>query len=447
MTLRRDAELARSIWWATTCVVVAFVAVSIVSFLYLRRLDRAARRLSSEIAPRIECLSTGRGLVHDLARTPPADGVTAATLAARARRELAGCGIALPAGAFASPRALVATDDALEDEVRAEAARAAAVGGALERERSGAWHTSLAVHSLAALVALIAVAIVWRASRASERLIRARAELEARERRDADERARELDLFASRVAHDLKSPLSSVVLYLRASKGARLPDAGAAMIEETVAGAIDIIDALLDYARAAGPPPDGARANVREIVDHVVRASAPAAREHGTAVDVDVDGALTVACPRGGLYSMVGNLVRNALEHAAGARTVAIRAERCGARVRLEVRDDGPGIAPELRDRVFEPYVRGDGSPAGGLGLGLATVRRFAASCGGAVGVDEPPSGGACVWVELPASARAPDHELGDGGEEADVHDERAEDAAAEERAADERRQRQQLER
>ncbi len=72
----------------------------------------------------------------------------------------------------------------------------------------------------------------------------------------------------------------------------------------------------------------------------------------------------------------------------------------------VEVADDGPGIAPEVRAQVFDRFVRGDG-PADtavgpGSGLGLAIVRAVAASHGGTVEVGESPSGGALFRVRLP---------------------------------------------
>ena len=70
-------------------------------------------------------------------------------------------------------------------------------------------------------------------------------------------------------------------------------------------------------------------------------------------------------------------------------------------RVRLAVHDDGPGIAADEVERIFEPGVRGNGPPSDGAGLGLALARRLARTCGGDV-VAHPGSHG-CVVLELPA--------------------------------------------
>jgi len=73
--------------------------------------------------------------------------------------------------------------------------------------------------------------------------------------------------------------------------------------------------------------------------------------------------------------------------------------------VRVEVEDTGPGLPPGIEHSIFEPYVRAPGVTQPGLGLGLATVKRFADSHGGAVGVLRAEAG-TVFWFELP---RAPD--------------------------------------
>jgi signal transduction histidine kinase len=73
------------------------------------------------------------------------------------------------------------------------------------------------------------------------------------------------------------------------------------------------------------------------------------------------------------------------------------------SRVRLTVRDDGPGVDPELGDRVFDPGVRGS-DDHGRTGLGLPLARRLARSCGGDVRLGPGPGG--CVVLELPTLAR-----------------------------------------
>ncbi len=94
-------------------------------------------------------------------------------------------------------------------------------------------------------------------------------------------------------------------------------------------------------------------------------------------------------------------LVENARRHAREA--VSLELSATGDRVRVAVRDDGPGLDPALGERAFEPGARGPGDDTGGSGLGLALSRRLARSCGGDVIAGPGPGG--CFVLELPAAA------------------------------------------
>jgi signal transduction histidine kinase len=85
-------------------------------------------------------------------------------------------------------------------------------------------------------------------------------------------------------------------------------------------------------------------------------------------------------------------------------RRIIVRARPMGQLVRLEVEDTGPGIAPELQARIFDPFVRGEHSESSGTGLGLSTVKRLVESHGGSLGVRSAPGAGSLFWVELPVA-------------------------------------------
>ena len=91
-----------------------------------------------------------------------------------------------------------------------------------------------------------------------------------------------------------------------------------------------------------------------------------------------VDGA------RDDLHRMALNLMENALRHTPpGTHVARRRSATAAARVRLVVEDDGPGVPPELRERIFERFVRGEGDRGGSFGLGLSIVRAVADAHGG----------------------------------------------------------------
>ena len=101
-----------------------------------------------------------------------------------------------------------------------------------------------------------------------------------------------------------------------------------------------------------------------------------------------VDGA------RDELHRLTLNLVENAIRHTPPGTEVHATVERVGAQVRLTVEDDGPGIPPELRERVFERFVRGVGDRGGSSGLGLSIVHAVAQSHGGTVTIESPTTTG-----------------------------------------------------
>jgi signal transduction histidine kinase len=106
---------------------------------------------------------------------------------------------------------------------------------------------------------------------------------------------------------------------------------------------------------------------------------------------------------RGQLAQVVRNLVDNACRHTRS--TVAVSVRRQGNMAALDVVDDGPGVPPHQRARVFERFVRLDDARArveGGAGLGLAIVAEVVAAHGGTVDVVDSPLGGALFRVRLP---------------------------------------------
>ena len=112
------------------------------------------------------------------------------------------------------------------------------------------------------------------------------------------------------------------------------------------------------------------------------------------------------------LDQILVNLIDNAIKYTRARGHVWIRGRVRGERVRLEVADDGPGIAAHHRERIFERFYRVDPGRArdvGGTGLGLSIVKHLVESMGGAVGVEGHDPGGTVFWVELPrAPAAAP---------------------------------------
>ena len=231
---------------------------------------------------------------------------------------------------------------------------------------------------------------------------------------DVEQRSHELEQFAARVAHDLRGPLSPVLLALHLLK---TNTASRVALERTLDGAVRsvgrltaLVDDLLAFAMAGGRADRSARANALEVLRATVEDVQPLAEARSVAVQIDPRAVeATVACPGGVLTSLVSNLVRNAIKYmnTADVRRVVLRLVPEGGRLRVEVEDTGPGLPPDAEGCIFEPYVRADRTGQPGLGLGLATVKRLTEAYGGTVGVRSS-AAGCTFWFELRlAQARA----------------------------------------
>lgn len=214
--------------------------------------------------------------------------------------------------------------------------------------------------------------------------------------------------FVSDASHELRSPIASiraqVEVALRRGDGADWPATAQrvldedARLEQAVADLLEL--ARLDEASGAGDVADAPEVDLDEVV------LAEAARHHtGARVDTSRVSAGRVHGDAGQLARLVRNLLDNARRHARGEVHVALGAQN--GHVDLVVDDDGPGIAPEDRARIFDRFTRldeGRARDAGGTGLGLAMVDAIVERHRGSVEVLDAPDGGARFVVRLPSA-------------------------------------------
>jgi signal transduction histidine kinase len=120
---------------------------------------------------------------------------------------------------------------------------------------------------------------------------------------------------------------------------------------------------------------------------------------------VDVEPGLpSLQADRLKLSQALVNLIQNAVQATGKDATVRISARAMeGGAVELAVEDDGPGVAPDLRPRLFQPFTAGKDSP--GLGMGLYMARLIAESHGGSIRLVDPAGGGARFELHVPATA------------------------------------------
>jgi signal transduction histidine kinase len=233
---------------------------------------------------------------------------------------------------------------------------------------------------------------------------------ETREQLAGSEHMASVGRLAAGVAHEIGNPIAAIM-----GMHDLLDDDGIApeeradflrrMRKETERIHVVVRD-LLDYARPERHGGDVA-SSVSEVVADALGLVKPQKGFRGIDVRVDAAGGLRVALSPQRLTQVLLNLLLNAASALEGKpsgapRTIAIRArEEGGARVRIEVEDDGAGVAPELREKIFDPFVTTKDVGAG-TGLGLAVCRGIVEGAGGKIFVDAAYERGARFVVELP---------------------------------------------
>lgn len=218
---------------------------------------------------------------------------------------------------------------------------------------------------------------------------------------DHNERAAEAArMHAGNLAHALKTPMS--VLVNEASAGS--PDLAGSVVRE-LATMRRHIDHHLARARAAGRRTDAtARTEVWPSLERLRRAIE---RIHADEVTIDLAGerGLVFRGEQQDFEEIVGNLIDNAAKYGGGRVFVTVAMEPGARMIRLVVEDDGPGIPPAERTRLFNRGVRLDIEKPG-TGLGLAIARDVAEIYGGAIDLsDSEDLGGLTVTLRLPAGA------------------------------------------
>lgn len=218
--------------------------------------------------------------------------------------------------------------------------------------------------------------------------------------------------FAADASHELRTPLTimrgALDVALRRERTSAEYRETLRELGEEVETLTALVEALLQLARGQAMQVVNA-CDLRTLLVEVVREAAPLAAARGSSLTLAPGETRCVRADATALRRALTNLVRNALQHTPHGTviTVTIRA-RHGA-VDVLVSDNGPGIAPSERERIFQPFYRTQTTGSDGAGLGLALTRELIAAQGGAIGVEETPGGGATFRVRLPCHGPAPD--------------------------------------
>jgi two-component system OmpR family sensor kinase len=215
--------------------------------------------------------------------------------------------------------------------------------------------------------------------------------------------------FIASASHELRSPLTTMLGELSfALRRERDAASYRASIEEALASARRlkaVSEDLLALARIGATDMDIEAVCLSDVTRAVVESTRAEAEERGVVVEVACDGGV-VEGHAGDLERLLRNLVENALRHSPRGSRVRIEAKGAADGAQLLVSDDGPGVPPDVRERIFEPFFRlpADRTNNAGAGLGLAIGRSIARAHGGDLWVDDSTHGARFV-VRLPVSA------------------------------------------
>ncbi|MCI0359251.1 MAG: ATP-binding protein [Planctomycetaceae bacterium] len=232
-------------------------------------------------------------------------------------------------------------------------------------------------------------------------------ELEAKNRELARQnRLADLGQMASHVAHEVRNSLVPMKLYLSLLRRRISGDAGSTDVLDKVTAGFSALEAtvsdLLHFS--SDREPQWLTFSVRGLLSEICESLAPQLAAQGIRHEIDCPNELSVRADRDMLRRALLNLVLNAVDAMPGGGLLTITVCPSAAGLEIEVGDSGPGIAADLIDRLFEPFVT---TKSHGTGLGLAIVERIAKAHGGHVVAMNGAEGGAAFTLTIPHHARA----------------------------------------
>jgi two-component system, OmpR family, sensor kinase len=218
--------------------------------------------------------------------------------------------------------------------------------------------------------------------------------------------------FVADASHELRTPLTSILAnleLLEAELQGEQQDMAASALRSSRRMRRLVADLLLLARADAGREATMAPVDLAAVAREAAAEAGALSADHP--ISLDAPDRVTVTGVADDLHRLAGNLVENALIHTPSGTPVTVSVRRVGSSAVLEVADRGPGVPPDMRERVFERFARagGDGTRRGS-GLGLAIVRAVVDAHGGRVELLDAEGGGARFVVTLPATgAPAPE--------------------------------------
>ncbi len=228
---------------------------------------------------------------------------------------------------------------------------------------------------------------------------------------------REREAFASAVAHDLRTPLTQILLYaetlqLERPTPAARRDAPRVIVRET-RRLIHLVENALRFSRgpSATPRLDIGPIDPAAVVRDSLDSFRPMLERSKVRVDAALDAGLCIRADAEALAQVLSNVVDNALRYGPREQVLRLSVAHVGPAAAIVVEDEGPGVPVGDRERVFQPFARG--AQSGGIGIGLAVARQLIELMEGTIRIAQGAHGGARVIITLPlVSPAAPDGQV-----------------------------------
>ncbi|GAA5483241.1 sensor histidine kinase [Haloferula sargassicola] len=220
--------------------------------------------------------------------------------------------------------------------------------------------------------------------------------------------------FVNRVSHEFGTPLTNLSLNLDLARDALESDSGAArqrlgLVNEEIARLSRLVANVLTFSRRERQSLEvhPTRCIPDDVLRRVIDSFRPALARRGIELESKLDAAEPVMTDPDALEQIVGNLLSNVEKYAATGKHASLTSAWTADCLRILVCDRGPGIPPQLRQRVFEPFERihtGTNEGSSGTGLGLTIARELAHRLGGGLKILET-SAGTTFELRLPSRA------------------------------------------
>ncbi|MDR6602510.1 two-component system OmpR family sensor kinase [Achromobacter deleyi] len=214
--------------------------------------------------------------------------------------------------------------------------------------------------------------------------------------------------FVGDAAHELRSPLAALRLQLQALQ--RAGDADSRQLaEQRLAAGIDratrLVEQLLSMARhesAVAPSPAGP-VDLADVLRQALSETLPQANAKSISIELEGAAQAPLQGHRDALVLLARNLLDNAVKHTPEGKHIRLRLEQTADKTQFVIDDEGPGIAPAERERVFDRFYRAEGNTQHGSGLGLSIARAIAERHGARILLEDAPGGsGLRARVEFP---------------------------------------------